>query len=69
MIKKLLKIDDCKFHFPNSKGDRYYLIEIKDGKVYCGNHWKEVKLYSDGTTDLISICEMLIAHKEKYDEH
>lgn len=59
MIKKLLKIDDCFFYFPGRDGN-YYCIDIKDSKVYCGGRWKEVKLYEDGCTDLIDVCEMLV---------
>ena len=36
------------------------IIEIKNGNAYCGQHWKEIKLYDDGHTDMINVCEMLV---------
>lgn len=59
MIKGLLRIDNCHFPFPGKDGN-YYTIKIIDSKAYCGGHWKEVKLYDDGSTDLIYVCEMLV---------
>lgn len=64
MIKRLLKIDDCHFSFPDRDGN-YYPIDIKNGKAYCCGCWKEVKLYNDGSTDLINVCEMLVDYALK----
>lgn len=38
----------------------YYRIEIRNGNAYCGQRWKEIKLYEDGSTDLMDVCEMLV---------
>lgn len=59
---KLLKIDDCYFYFPD-KNKNYHLISIKNGKIYCNNRWKEIKLYDDKRTNLIDICEMLVNYQ------
>lgn len=58
-MRRILKIDDCWFFFLGKDGN-YYRIEIRGGKAYCGNRWKEIKLYDDGHTDLTDVCEMLI---------
>jgi len=58
-MRRILKIDDCWFFFPGKDG-MYYRIEIKNGNAYCGCHWKEIKLYDDGHTDMINVCEMLV---------
>lgn len=58
MIKRLLKIDDCHFYFLDRDGN-YHLVEIRNNIVHCNGRWKEVKLYDDGSTDLIYVCEML----------
>lgn len=58
-MKRILKIDDCWFFFPDGDG-MYYRIEIRNGNAYCGQRWKEIKLYEDGSTDLMDVCEMLV---------
>lgn len=66
MNRKLLRIDDCHFNFPDRHGN-YYTVDIKDSKVLCGGHWKEIKLYDDGSTDLIQVCRMFVNYASKQD--
>lgn len=58
-MRRTLKIDDCWFFFPDKNG-MYYRIEIQNGIAYCGGRWKEIKLYDDGHTDMIHVCEILV---------
>lgn len=66
-MRRDLKIEDCWFFFPGENG-RYYRIEIRNGNAYCGNRWKEIKLYPDGHTDLMNICEMLVKIQKDFYE-
>lgn len=67
MIKRLLKLEECCFMFPNENHSKYYSIFVKDGiaKLSINNTWKEIKIFDDGFTNLIEVCEMLIGQYER----
>lgn len=55
------------FNFYYLYHNKRYLVEIKNGFVYVGKHWKEVKVYSDNHSDFDRVLDMLCEIQEEND--
>lgn len=62
MAFNLLKTQEVYFYYPDKERKNYHRMELKNGmlKDLYNNHWKEVKVFNDGFTDLIMTCELLV---------
>lgn len=56
---------DFNFYYPYH--GKKYLVEIKNGYVYVGKHWKEIKVYSDNSSTFNYVLDMLCNFQEKKD--
>lgn len=54
---------DFNFYYPYH--NKNYLVEIKNGHVYVGKYWKEVKVYSDNSSDFGHVLDMLCENQER----